>query len=207
PGAGAREADGLRLPPRPRRRRRRPLRRARRGRGAGARDRRGGRRGRPCRAVPGGASSLRDRGAGALGPGRDVQEDDAGMSGEDGVDVARSRMPFERYRPYPTVDLPDRRWPDRVIREAPTWCSVDLRDGNQALINPMDVDRKRRMFDLLVRIGFEQIEVGFPAASQPDFDFVRQLIEEDLVPEDVSIQVLTQSRDELIERTIASIRA
>src|ERR1700694_4458302 len=116
-----------------------------------------------------------------------------------------NRMPIDRYRPFQVVDLPNRRWPSRVITEAPTWCSVDLRDGNQALINPMDVDRKRRMFDLLVRMGFKEIEVGFPSASQPDYDFVRLLIEQDLIPNDVTIQVLTQARDELIERTFESL--
>jgi 2-isopropylmalate synthase len=115
-------------------------------------------------------------------------------------------MPIWKYRPAPVVNLPDRQWPDRIITKAPTWCSVDLRDGNQALVNPMDVDRKRRMFELLVRMGFKEIEVGFPAASQPDYDFVRLLIERDLIPEDVVIQVLTQSRDELIGRTVESIR-
>jgi len=127
------------------------------------------------------------------------------MSAEDGVDVVPT-MPFWRYRPAPAVDLPERRWPDRVITEAPIWCSVDLRDGNQALVNPMDVHRKRRLFELLVRMGFKEIEVGFPASSQPDFDFVRMLIEQDMIPEDVAIQVLTQSREELIERTIESLR-
>ncbi|HEV8308655.1 MAG TPA: 2-isopropylmalate synthase [Methylomirabilota bacterium] len=115
-------------------------------------------------------------------------------------------MPFARYRPFAPIPLPDRTWPDRVITRAPRWCSVDLRDGNQALIDPMDPPRKRRMFDLLVRCGFKEIEVGFPAASQPDFDFVRQLVEEDLIPEDVTIQVLTQARPELIERTFQSLR-
>jgi 2-isopropylmalate synthase len=115
-------------------------------------------------------------------------------------------MPVWKYRPAPAVDLPDRQWPDRVITQAPTWCSVDLRDGNQALVNPMDVHRKMRMFDLLVKMGFKEIEVGFPAASQPDYDFVRLLIERNLIPDDVVIQVLTQSREELIERTIDSIR-
>ncbi|HET9732827.1 MAG TPA: 2-isopropylmalate synthase [Acidimicrobiales bacterium] len=115
-------------------------------------------------------------------------------------------MPFEKYRPYTPVHLPDRQWPSRTITEAPLWCAVDLRDGNQALIDPMDPERKRRMFDALVRMGFKQIEVGFPSASQPDFDFVRLLIEEDLVPDDVTIQVLTQCRDELIERTYESLR-
>jgi 2-isopropylmalate synthase len=115
-------------------------------------------------------------------------------------------MPIEKYRPGVLVDLPDRQWPSRVITTAPTWCSVDLRDGNQALINPMDVDRKRRMFDLLVKMGFKEIEVGFPSSSQPDHDFVRLLIDEDVAPDDVAIQVLTQSREELIEGTIASLK-
>jgi 2-isopropylmalate synthase len=102
--------------------------------------------------------------------------------------------------------LKDRTWPDRVIDKAPLWCSVDLRDGNQALIDPMDPQRKRRMFDALVKMGFKEIEVGFPAASQPDFDFIRQLIEEDLIPDDVTIQVLVQCRPELIERTYECIK-
>jgi 2-isopropylmalate synthase len=112
-------------------------------------------------------------------------------------------MPFERYVRYEfaPVELTDRRWPDAVITKAPLWCAVDLRDGNQALIDPMDPVRKLRMFRTLVEMGFKEIEVGFPSASQPDFDFVRQLIEEDLVPDDVWIQVLVQCRDELIERT------
>jgi 2-isopropylmalate synthase len=115
-------------------------------------------------------------------------------------------MPASRYKATPPIDLPDRTWPSNVIREAPQWCSVDLRDGNQALIEPMDPERKRRMYDTLVEIGFKQIEIGFPAASQPDFDFVRMLIEEDLIPDDVTIQVLTQSREELIARTFESLR-
>jgi 2-isopropylmalate synthase len=115
-------------------------------------------------------------------------------------------MPATKYRPFPPVDLPDRRWPDQVIEQAPLWCSVDLRDGNQALVEPMDLERKRRMFDELLRIGFKQIEVGFPAASQPDFDFVRLLIEEDRIPDDVTIQVLTQARDEQIRRCVDSVR-
>jgi len=110
-------------------------------------------------------------------------------------------MPFDRYRPYEPVQLADRTWPSRTLTAAPLWCAVDLRDGNQALIDPMDPERKRRMFDALVGAGFKEIEVGFPAASQPDYDFVRQLIEEDLVPDDVTIQVLVQCRAELIERT------
>jgi 2-isopropylmalate synthase len=117
-----------------------------------------------------------------------------------------SPMPFHHYRPFTPIPLPDRTWPHRVITKAPRWCSVDLRDGNQALIDPMDPERKRRMFDLLVQCGFKEIEVGFPSASQTDFDFVRQLIEEDLIPDDVIIQVLTQARPELIERTFESLR-
>jgi 2-isopropylmalate synthase len=115
-------------------------------------------------------------------------------------------MPFARYRPFAPIPLADRTWPARVLERAPRWCSVDLRDGNQALIDPMDPVRKRAMFDLLVRCGFKEIEVGFPAASQPDFDFVRQLVEEALIPDDVVIQVLTQCRPEQIERTFESLR-
>ena len=116
-----------------------------------------------------------------------------------------SGMPFDRYRAYPAVDLPDRTWPGRTITQAPRWCAVDLRDGNQALIDPMTPERKKRMFQLLVRMGYKEIEVGFPAASQTDFDFVRMLIEEDLIPDDVVLQVLTQAREHLIERTYQSI--
>jgi len=115
-------------------------------------------------------------------------------------------MRIGKYTPYSPIDLPDRTWPARVITKAPRWCAVDLRDGNQALIDPMSPGRKKRMFELLVRMGYKEIEVGFPAASQTDFDFVRQLIEEDLIPDDVVIQVLTQARDALIERTFESIR-
>jgi len=115
-------------------------------------------------------------------------------------------MPIEKYRPFAPIRLPDRQWPSRVIERAPAWCSVDLRDGNQALVEPMGAERKRRMFDLLVKLGFKEIEVGFPAASQTDFDFVRRLIDERLIPEGVAIQVLTQSRPELIERTFEAIR-
>ena len=117
-----------------------------------------------------------------------------------------SRMPSTKYRPYPAIELPDRTWPSKTITEAPTWCSVDLRDGNQALIDPMDPARKQRLFDLLLEIGFKEIEVGFPAASQTDFDFLRQLIDEDRIPDDVTIVVLTQAREELIERTYESHR-
>jgi 2-isopropylmalate synthase len=117
-----------------------------------------------------------------------------------------SGMPFERYRPFEPIRMTDRTWPDKVITEAPRWCAVDLRDGNQALIDPMDSHRKLKMFDLLVRMGYKEIEVGFPAASQTDFDFVRQIIEEARIPDDVVIQVLTQARPELIERTFESVR-
>ena len=117
-----------------------------------------------------------------------------------------SPMAFQRYRPFTPLELPDRTWPDKVIKRAPRWCAVDLRDGNQALIDPMSPARKLRMFELLVRMGYKEIEVGFPSASQTDFDFVRQLIEEDRIPDDVVIQVLTQARDHLIERTYESIR-
>ncbi|MHA6792152.1 2-isopropylmalate synthase [Pseudonocardia bannensis] len=116
-----------------------------------------------------------------------------------------SHLPVHRYRPFheqvEPVSLPDRTWPDKRITKAPLWCAVDLRDGNQALIDPMSPARKRRMFDLLVRMGYKEIEVGFPAASQTDFDFVREIIEGDAIPDDVTIQVLTQARPELIERT------
>jgi 2-isopropylmalate synthase len=114
-------------------------------------------------------------------------------------------MPFEHYRPYATVDLSDRTWPDVVLDRAPIWCSTDLRDGNQALVNPMDGFRKRRFFDLLVRLGVKEIEVGFPAASKADFDFCRLLVEDGVIPDDTTIAVLTQARPELIERTYEAI--
>ena len=120
-----------------------------------------------------------------------------------------SGMPVRKYTPFHeqiTVDLPDRTWPSKRIEQAPRWCAVDLRDGNQALIDPMTPERKRIMFELLVKMGYKEIEVGFPSASQTDFDFVRQLIEEDLIPDDVTIQVLTQAREHLIARTYESIR-
>ena len=120
-----------------------------------------------------------------------------------------SSMPFGRYTPFHEqikVDLPDRTWPNKRIAKAPRWCAVDLRDGNQALIDPMSPERKLKMFQLLVRMGYKEIEVGFPSASQTDFDFVRILIEENHIPEDVTIQVLTQSRDHLIERTYESLK-
>lgn len=115
------------------------------------------------------------------------------------------RMPFEKYRPFEPIGLRDRTWPDRVITRAPTWCSVDLRDGNQALVNPMDHARKARMFRLLVEVGFKEIEIGFPSASQTDFDFARWLVENEEIPDDVTVQVLTQARPDLIERTFQSI--
>jgi 2-isopropylmalate synthase len=120
-----------------------------------------------------------------------------------------SSMPIHKYRPYHTkfsVRLGDRTWPDAVIEKAPRWCAVDLRDGNQALIDPMSPERKRIMFELLVRMGFKEIEVGFPSASQTDFDFVRTLIEDKLIPDDVTIQVLTQAREHLIRRTYESLK-
>jgi 2-isopropylmalate synthase len=115
------------------------------------------------------------------------------------------RTPAAKYRPFTPIDIADRTWPNRAITAPPTWCSVDLRDGNQALIEPMDPERKLRMFQHLVRIGFKEIEIGFPAASQTEFNFVRQLIEQNRVPGDVTVQVLTQARPELIARTFESL--
>jgi 2-isopropylmalate synthase len=117
------------------------------------------------------------------------------------ANVTPKKMAFDKYKAFVPVVLHDRTWPNRVIDKAPLWCSVDLRDGNQALIDPMDPERKRRMFIALVNMGFKEIEVGFPSASQPDFDFVRMLVQDDLIPDDVTIQVLVQSRADLIERT------
>ena len=116
-----------------------------------------------------------------------------------------SGMPFQRYRAFPPVDLPDRTWPHRTITEAPRWLSTDLRDGNQALIDPMTPARKMKMFEVLVRMGYKEIEVGFPSASETDFSFVRQLIEGDHIPDDVTISVLTQAREDLIERSVQSL--
>lgn len=121
-----------------------------------------------------------------------------------------SPMPVHKYRPFHeqiVVDLPDRTWPDKVIEKAPRWCAVDLRDGNQALIDPMDTDRKLAMFKLLVKMGYKEIEVGFPSASQTDFDFVRTLVEDGHIPSDVTIQVLVQAREHLIARTLRRLRA
>jgi 2-isopropylmalate synthase len=114
-------------------------------------------------------------------------------------------MPFEKYRPFRPLELVDRTWPDRQLTSAPIWCSVDLRDGNQALIDPMDPARKLAFFETLVGMGFKQIEVGFPAASQPDFDFIRQIIDEDRIPDNIAVQVLVQCRPELIDRTYEAI--
>jgi 2-isopropylmalate synthase len=117
-----------------------------------------------------------------------------------------SGMPCHRYTPFKPVELPDRTWPAKAITKAPRWLSTDLRDGNQALIDPMSPARKHKMFDLLVRLGYKEIEVGFPSASQTDFDFVRELIEGDRIPDDVRISVLTQAREDLIERSVQSLR-
>ncbi len=116
-----------------------------------------------------------------------------------------SAMPVEKYQPFAQIDIPDRTWPSKTITKAPLWCSVDLRDGNQALIEPMDSERKHRMFDALVAAGFKEIEVGFPSASQTDFDFVREIIEQGKIPDDVTIQVLTQCREGLIRRTFEAV--
>src|SRR2546421_2455758 len=120
--------------------------------------------------------------------------------------VSPRPMPHAKYQTFLPLRLKDRTWPDKHIDRAPLWCSVDLRDGNQALIDPMDPERKRRFWEVLLKVGFKEIEVGFPSASQPDFDFIRELIEQDLIPEDVTIQVLTQCRDELVERTFECLR-
>ncbi|HEX3787526.1 MAG TPA: 2-isopropylmalate synthase [Pseudonocardiaceae bacterium] len=138
-------------------------------------------------------------------PARPAPADQPGWNAQRG-----STMPVHRYRPFDQlvepISVPDRSWPDVKISKAPLWCAVDLRDGNQALIDPMSPARKRRMFDLLVRMGYKEIEVGFPAASQTDFDFVREIIEDGAVPEDVRIQVLSQCRPELIDRTFEALR-
>ena len=117
----------------------------------------------------------------------------------------KGAMPFHKYRPFAAVDLPDRQWPNRVLDAPPRWCSVDLRDGNQALIDPMNVDEKLRMYEMLLEIGFLEIEVGFPAASQPDFDFLRRIVDAGMVPPNVAVQVLCQARPELIARTAEAL--
>jgi 2-isopropylmalate synthase len=123
----------------------------------------------------------------------------------DFFDPTPSALPIGRYSPFESVDLPDRTWPTKRITQAPRWCSVDLRDGNQALIDPMDANRKLVLFTLLLKMGYKEIEVGFPSASQADFDFVRHIIDKDLIPNDVVIQVLTQAREPLIRRTYEAI--
>ena len=127
------------------------------------------------------------------------------MSKQPATGRAPGAMPFHKYRAFEPIDLPDRKWPSKVIDKAPRWCSVDLRDGNQALIDPMNVDEKLRFWDLLIEVGFSEIEVGFPSASQPDFDFIRKLIDENRIPEDVTVQVLCQARKELIDRTVEAL--
>ncbi|HAD18857.1 MAG TPA: 2-isopropylmalate synthase, partial [Lachnospiraceae bacterium] len=115
-------------------------------------------------------------------------------------------MNYKKYKRMPVVDLKDRQWPEHIITKAPIWCSVDLRDGNQALIQPMNVDEKMEMFQLLVKLGFKEIEIGFPAASQIEYDFLRELVKRDMIPDDVTVQVLTQCREHLIKRTFEAIR-
>ena len=117
-----------------------------------------------------------------------------------------SHFDHRKYQPFPTINKPDRRWPSQVLKTAPLWCAVDLRDGNQALIEPMDVSQKQRLWKLLIKLGFKHIEIGFPSASQPDYDFCRWLIEENQIPDDVTIQALTQARDGLIERTYEALK-
>ena len=114
--------------------------------------------------------------------------------------------PIDKYSAFKPIELKNRKWPSKIIKNAPIWCSVDLRDGNQALIEPMGSERKNRMFNLLCKLGFKEIEVGFPSASQTDFDFVRDLIENKKIPSDVNIQVLTQAREELIIKTFESLK-
>jgi Isopropylmalate/homocitrate/citramalate synthases len=110
--------------------------------------------------------------------------------------------PIDKYSAFKPIDLANRKWPNNILKESPVWCSVDLRDGNQALIEPMGSERKDRMFALLCKLGFKEIEIGFPSASQTDYDFVRDLIENKKIPSDVNIQVLTQSREDLIKKTL-----
>ena len=117
-----------------------------------------------------------------------------------------SQITQGKYRPYPKIDLPDRKWPSNSITKAPIWCSVDLRDGNQALVTPMNMDKKLELFALLLKIGFKTIEVGFPSASKVEFDFLRRLVDDKLIPDDVTIQVLVQAREHLIEKTFESLQ-
>jgi 2-isopropylmalate synthase len=115
-------------------------------------------------------------------------------------------IPQGKYRPYPKIDLPDRKWPDNTIAKAPRWCSVDLRDGNQALVNPMDMDKKLSLFALLLKLGFKEIEVGFPSDSKVEFDFLRRLVDDALIPDGVTVQVLVQAREHLIARTFEALK-
>ena len=117
-----------------------------------------------------------------------------------------NHIPKGKYKPYPKIDLPDRTWPDNTITKAPRWCSVDLRDGNQALINPMDMEKKLELFALLLKLGFKEIEVGFPSASKIEYDFLRKLVDDDLIPDDVTVQVLVQAREHLIAKTFEALR-
>jgi len=141
---------------------------------------------------------------------KENESEDRAMSEQHITKHARSgraigAMPFQKYHQFEPIDLPNRQWPSNVLTTAPRWCSVDLRDGNQALIDPMNVEEKMRLWDLLLDIGFAEIEVGFPAASQPDFEFIRRIIDEERIPDGVSIQVLCQAREELIERTVEAL--
>ncbi len=113
---------------------------------------------------------------------------------------------YKKYKRVPVLHYPEREWPDKEIEKAPIWCSVDLRDGNQALIDPMNVEEKMEMFNLLLKLGFKEIEIGFPAASQVEYDFLRELVEKDMIPDDVTVQVLTQCREHLINRTFEAIQ-
>ncbi|MEJ2372454.1 MAG: 2-isopropylmalate synthase, partial [Sulfurimonas sp.] len=115
-------------------------------------------------------------------------------------------IPTGKYQPYPKIDLPNRQWPNNAITKAPVWCSVDLRDGNQALINPMNMEKKLELFTLLLKLGFKEIEVGFPSASKVEFDFLRKLVDDKLIPDDVTIQVLVQAREHLIEKTFEALK-
>jgi len=117
-----------------------------------------------------------------------------------------NNIPVGKYRPYPKIDLPDRKWPNNTITKAPIWCSVDLRDGNQALINPMDMNKKLELFALLLKLGFKEIEVGFPSASKIEFDFLRRLVDDKLIPDDVTVQVLVQAREHLIAKTFEALK-
>jgi len=117
-----------------------------------------------------------------------------------------NHIPKGKYRPYPKIDLPHRQWPDNSITKAPRWCSVDLRDGNQALINPMDMQKKLELFRLLLKLGFKEIEVGFPSASKIEYDFLRRLVDDNLIPDDVTVQVLVQAREHLIAKTFDALR-